>query len=176
MSELEELIGRVKSYECTKHLWRTKHDSIEFIEASKLNRLLTGIPLNKALKCECVEDLFFMLKLDNTKQKAMEKANKQFHLQKGKVIQSYGNDIISEHSSDEQLIEALRINPALIKFFDKVPDNWEQIIKKGVKVVRKAKEIISEVKEIVSEIKDAVEDVKESTTLVKKRKPTAKKS
>lgn len=176
MNELEELIERVKSYESTKQIWRTKHYSVEFVEASKLNKLLTGIPLNKALKCECVEDLFFMLKLDNTKQKAMEKANKQFHLQKGKVIQSYNSDIITEHSSDEQLIEALRNNPGLIKFFDKVPDNWEQIIKKGIKAVKKAKEVVSELKEIVSEIKDAVEDVKEKHTLVKKRKPTVKKS
>ena len=172
---MDELIERVLSYECTKHIWRANPSSIEWIEASKLNKVLTGIPLNKSAKCECIEDLYFMLKMTNSKEKVMEKANKQFHLQKGKVIQSYGNDIISEHSSDEQLIEALRSNPALIKFFEKVPDNWEQIIKKGVRAVRKAKEVVSEVKEIVSEIKDAVDNIKEKPTLVKKKKPTVKK-
>jgi hypothetical protein len=175
MSELEKLIDRVKGYESTKSFWRSKHDSIEFIEASKLNKILTGIPLNKALKCECVEDLFFMLKLDNTKQKAMEKVNKQFHVKKGKVIMSYGTDQISEHSTDEKIIEALRDNPALIKFLESYPENWKEIIQKGIKVAKKVRKVVSEVKEIVSEITDAVEDVKESVTLVKKRKPTSKK-
>lgn len=176
MSELENLIERVKSYESTKSFWRAKHDSIEWQEANKLNKILTGIYLNRNAKCECIEDLFFMIKIEQTKNRAMEKANQQFRLQKGKVIMSFGTDHISEHSTDEQLMEALRVNPALIKFFEVFPEDWEKVIKKGVKVAKKIKTIVSEVEEVISDVKDAVEEIKESTKLVKKRKPTVKKS
>jgi hypothetical protein len=88
---------------------------------------------------------------------------------------SYGTDQISEYSTDEKIIEALRDNPALIKFLESYPENWKEIVQKGIKVAKRVRKVVSEVKEIVSEITDAVEDVKESVTLVKKRKPTSKK-
>jgi hypothetical protein len=146
---MQEQINKVLSYEKTKNIWRGNHLSEEWIEANKLNITLFGISLNKAKKCECIEDLFFALKRPNITNKIIEKMEKQFHVKKGAVIMSFNADTITEHSTDSQCISALKSNPTLIKFFEKVPENWEKIV--GIK--EDIKEIIEDIKEVVQSVK-----------------------
>lgn len=133
---MTEKIQEVLSYEKTKQIWRSNPNSIEWIEANKLNFLLFGIHLNKSAKCECIEDLFFALKRDNIINKITEKMEKEFFLKKGVLVQSFNHDAISEHSTDAECLNALNANPGIIKFFDKVPD-WFKDGKKKKPVVKK---------------------------------------
>ena len=146
---MENRINKVLSYENTKSEWRGNHLSIEWQEANKLNIDLFGISLNKAQKCECIEDLFFALKRPNIVNKITEKMEKQFHVKKGSVVMSFGADTITEHSTDKQCISALKHNPTLIKFFEKVPENWQKI----VGIVEDVKELAEELKEVIAIVK-----------------------
>ena len=146
---MENRIKEVLSYECTKHLWRGNHLSDEWQKANKLNIDLFGISLNKAQKCECIEDLFFALKRPNIVNKIIEKMEKQFHVKKGSVVMSFGADTITEHSTDKQCISALKHNPTLIKFFEKVPENWQKL----VGIVEDVKELAEEIKEVIAVVK-----------------------
>lgn len=127
--DIEQLIESVKASEATKSNWRNKHDSEEFRNASKLNKLIFDKPLNHAKKCECIEDLFFYLNRKNVKSQIMEKQNKVFVLMSGKLITSFLHETISVHSTDEQCIEALKASPGIIKFFKSYPENWRDICK-----------------------------------------------
>ena len=142
---MEERINKVLSYEKTKSEWRGNHLSIEWQKANKLNIDLFGISLNKAQKCECIEDLFFALKRPNIVNKIIEIMEKEFHVKKGSVVMSFGADTITEHSTDKQCISALKHNPTLIKFFEKVPENWQSIVGL-VEDVKEVKEVIAVVK------------------------------
>lgn len=133
---MQEKIQRVLSYEKTKHIWRGDSNSTEWIEANELNNILFGISLNKSAKCECIEDLFFALKRDNIINKITTKMEKEFLVKKDVLIQSFNHDAISEHSSDEECINALNANPAIEKFFDKIPD-WFKEGKKKKPTVKK---------------------------------------
>ena len=133
---MEKKINKVLSYENTKQVWRSNPNSTEWIEANELNVLLFDIQLNKSAKCECIEDLFFALKRDNIINKITEKMEKEFFVKKGVLIQSFNHDAISEHSTDAECLEALKISPEIIKFFDKVPD-WFVEGKKKKPVVKK---------------------------------------
>ena len=146
---MEQRINKILSYEKTKQEWRGNHLSIEWQEANKLNIDLFGISLNKAQKCECIEDLFFALKIPNIVNKITEKMEKQFHVKKGSVVMSFGADTITEHSTDKQCISALKHNPTLIKFFEKVPENWKKI----VGIVEDVKELAEEIKEVIAVVK-----------------------
>ena len=146
---MENRINKVLSYEKTKSEWRGNHLSIEWQEANKLNIDLFGISLNKAQKCECIEDLFFALKRPNIINKIKEKMEKQFHVKKGSVVMSFGADTITEHSTDKQCISALKHNPTLIKFFEKVPENWKKLV--GIK--EDIKELAEEIKEVIAVVK-----------------------
>lgn len=146
---MENRINKVLSYEKTKSEWRGNHLSIEWQEANKLNIDLFGISLNKAQKCECIEDLFFALKRPNIINKITEQMEKQFYVKKGSVIMSFGIDTITEHSTDAQCISALKHNPVLIKFFEKVPENWQKI----VGIVEDVKELAQDIKEVVQLVK-----------------------
>ena len=146
---MQNEIDKVLSYEKTKSIWRGNHLSDEWQEANKLNITLFGISLNKAQKCECIEDLFFALKRPNITNKIIEIMEKQFHVKKGAVIMSFGVDTITEHSTDVQCISALKHNPALIKFFEKVPENWQKI----VGLVEDVKEVIEDIKEVIKVVR-----------------------
>lgn len=127
--DIEQLIESVKESEATKSNWRNKHDSEEFRNASKLNKLIFDKPLNHAKKCECIEDLFFYLNRKNVKSQIMEKQKKVFVLMPGKIVTSFLHETISVHSTDEQCIEALKASPGIIKFFKSYPENWREICK-----------------------------------------------
>ena len=146
---MENRINKVLSYEKTKSEWRGNHLSIEWQEANRLNIDLFGISLNKAQKCECIEDLFFALKRPNIVNKIKEKMENQFHVKKGSVVMSFGADTITEHSTDKQCISALKHNPTLIKFFEKVPENWQKLV--GIK--EDIKELAEEIKEVIQAVK-----------------------
>ena len=103
---MTEKIQEVLSYEKTKQVWRSNPNSIEWIEANKLNFLLFGINLNKSAKCECIEDLFFALKRDNIINKITEKMEKEFFLKKVELVQSFNHDAISEHQTDAECLNA----------------------------------------------------------------------
>lgn len=124
---MEELIERVKASEKTKAVWRKNPKSMEWQEASKLNKILVGIPLNPSSKCECIEDLFFLLKRDNIQKTILQKMEKKFILKAGKLIQSAYFENIGEASSDESMINALKRSPSLIVHFKQVPENWKEI-------------------------------------------------
>lgn len=125
--DIEQLIESVKASEATKNNWRNKHDSEEFRNASKLNKLIFDKPLNHAKKCECIEDLFFYLNRKNVKSQIMVKQKKVFVLMPGKIVTSFLHETISVHSTDEQCIEALKASPGIIKFFKSYPENWREI-------------------------------------------------
>ena len=161
---MEQLIKRVLSYEPTKNNWRTKYNSVEFQEASKLNHLLFGVDLNRSAKCECVEDLFFMLKKPQSTIKIKDEMERQYFLKKGKVLTSFKfPNAITSNSSDEELAKALELEPAIIKFFDKVPGKdlttpkmtFEASIKEAEKEVEQ-----EDVKEIATAENSTVEELK----------------
>jgi hypothetical protein len=126
--DIENLIDEVKKSESTKHIWRTKFDSLEFRNASKLNKLLFDKHLNQAKKCECIEDLFFYLNRKNLKSQIMENLKKEFILFPGKIVCSHLHETISEHSTDKECIEALKASPGIKRFFKTLPENWEDIV------------------------------------------------
>ena len=129
--ELQERIQKVLSYEKTKSKWRGNHNSIEFVEASKLNNDLFGMPLNRTKKCKCIEDLFYMIarmsteKLNQIKSKTMA----QFELKKDKLIMLHGmsQQISNKNLTDDIAISILTKYPSHIKTFDKFPANWEEL-------------------------------------------------
>lgn len=165
---MNDLLNRVLSYEATKAIWRSNVNSIEFQEASKLNLLLFGLKLNAAKKCECIEDLFFMIKKPNILNKLEMEENRQFFLKKGKVIQSFACDIITEKSSDKEMIAALKASPGLIKFFDRFPEDWKSIC--GLESGNSKKENVVEtttdkVEELIIEETKEVDPIEEMTVV-----------
>ena len=123
---MEQLFNRVKASESSKSIWRSDHDSIQFKAASKVNKILNGIPLNKAPRCECLEDLFFQLKRMNVKQKINIMESKQFYL-KDVMIMSHNCKAVTKDSSDADLIAVLKVSESHIKHFEKYPENWREI-------------------------------------------------
>lgn len=153
---MQELIDKVFSYEKTKEIWRSKYTSIEFIEASKLNKLLFGIELNQSKGCQCIEDLFFMLKRPKINEKIKMNMEKKFKVKKNTCIMMMGNDPLTEHSTDEQCINALRVHKGYSKYFEILPKNWEEIIDKTEKVVKEIVEVVEDAKEIIDEVSEMV--------------------
>jgi hypothetical protein len=136
---MENLIKEVLASESTKNKWRNKYDSIEFKNATKLNKLLFGIHLNQSVGCQCVEDLFFYIKRKNN---FMNK----FKLRKGLVVTSFLHSTITEHSTDAEFIQALKVSPASIKYFTEYPENWKDIVS-GKEILPSSKEMREQLKE-----------------------------
>ena len=136
---MENLIKQVLASESTKNQWRNKYDSIEFKNATKLNKLLFGIHLNQSVGCQCVEDLFFYIKRKNN---FMNK----FKLRKGLVVTSFLHATITEHSTDAEFINALKVSPGAIKYFTEYPENWKDIVS-GKEILPSSKEMREQLKE-----------------------------
>jgi hypothetical protein len=136
---MENLIKQVLASENTKNQWRNKYDSVEFKNATKLNKLLFGIHLNQSVGCQCVEDLFFYIKRKNN---FMNK----FKLRKGLVVTSFLHATITEHSTDAEFINALKVSPGAIKYFTEFPENWRDIVS--------GKDILPTVKEMREQLKE----------------------
>lgn len=127
---MENLVLKVLESEKTKDVWRGNYNSIEWNEANELNIFLFGISLNRSLNCNCIEDLFFMIKNPKINEKIKNKMEKKFIVKKDVClsIMALAGDNLTIHSSDEQCIEVLRISKAYSKFFEILPENWEAII------------------------------------------------
>lgn len=150
---LEQLYESVLKSEATKNAWRHKHDSTEFRNASKLNQIAFGKPLNKRRKCECIEDLFLLIKNPKTKERIMSQENQLFKLKEHKHI-SLHCGVFTQHSNDEQLIKLLNLHPGHIIHFERYPDNWEEIVSGKAKAPKQEAQNVDEV--------DPVEDVQET--------------
>ena len=132
------LLDIVKQSEKTKNIWREDYNSIEWKNANKLNILLYGMSLNQKPKCSCLEDLFFMLKSNNINQKFKDKMEQKFKIKKGKLVSSFKFGFhLSEQSNDEQIMEALRLDPNLIVYFDSYPEDWKIVV--GLEKKQRAK-------------------------------------
>lgn len=132
------LLDIVKQSEKTKNIWREDYNSTEWKNANKLNILLYGMSLNQKPKCSCLEDLFFMLKSNNINQKFKDKMEQKFKIKKGKLVSSFKFGFhLSEQSNDEQIKEALRLDPNLIVYFDEFPEDWKIVV--GLEKKQRAK-------------------------------------
>jgi hypothetical protein len=125
---MKELFERVKASQSSLKDWRNVHTSTEWKEASKVNEILNGIPLNRSRNCECIEDLFFQLNRVNINQIIHMKQEQKFNLPKGTVITLHGCQVITENSTDEQMMNLLKLSPAHIVKFTKYPDNWKELV------------------------------------------------
>lgn len=139
---MNELLVQVLASESEKHIWRNDYSSLNWKNASRLNVILFNLPLNKSIGCNCIEDLFFMLEQPNINQKIKTIMAKKFKVKPGKLIQTFGCDHVSEHSSDELCILLLKKYPQHIKNFESYPSNWEEIVENYEP--RKAGEAINE--------------------------------
>jgi hypothetical protein len=134
-----ELKDKVLASESTKSVWRKNHNSIEWQNASKLNKFLFGKSLNQNAKCECIEDLFMMLKANSINQKIINKMEKEFIFKKGVILQTNGHGVLTESSSDEKCMRFLNDYPNAIKNFKSFPKDWE---KKCAEFVGAKKEVV----------------------------------
>jgi hypothetical protein len=126
---MKNLIDIVRNSESSKSKWRGNYLSDEWKNANQLNIVLFGIGLNRSPKCDCLEDLFFMLKSKNINQKYIDKMEQVFKIKKGKLVSSFKFGFhISEQSNDEQIKEALRLDPNLIVYFESYPEDWKVIV------------------------------------------------
>lgn len=143
----QELFERVKRNEATKSSWRNRLDSQQRRDASRLNQILTGMPLSDRVGCECVDDLYFLMKR-YTKNKQINQIpinmENQFQLEKDRVIMLHGCNPVSSKSSDKELIALLKKYPGQISRFVKYPDNWREVV--GLDEATKGKEKTKEVK------------------------------
>lgn len=132
MDTQAERIKYVLSLEKSKGQWRKKFGSKEFMAASALNQELFGIPLNKSRKCQCIEDMFFLLnRMDTAKLNQINTIKmSRFKLKKGKVIMVHGltTALTSANMTDEKAIELLKKHKGHIKNFESFPPDWEQIV------------------------------------------------
>lgn len=137
---LHERISSVLATEKTKKVWRNKFDSIEYKNASSLNYELFGMHLNKRIGCQCVDDLFFMLRsytseVINQKQKQIMS---QFQLKKNKMIVVHGHEpLTNANITDEKALNLLKKYPGHIASFEKLPDNIDELLGKETKKTEK---------------------------------------
>jgi hypothetical protein len=142
MTELQSQIEKVKGFERTKNVWRTKYSSTEFVQASRLNQALFGIPLNHAAKCQCIEDLFYYIN-NSTNEKIHQiqnKMNQKFKFKKDTVIMLHGmNETLTEHNlTDEKAVELLSKYPSHIGSFEEFPKDWKALAEAAKKPVKGA--------------------------------------
>jgi hypothetical protein len=124
---MKELINRVRASKATKSKWKGSHNSKEWQDASKLNLLLFGKPLNKRLNCECLNDLFLLMdhKISKLNTITMNNQNSQFRLSNEQsIIMLHGCMPLSKHSTDKQFLSMLKHHPGQIVKFASFPSDW----------------------------------------------------
>jgi len=162
--ELQDLIKYVLRNEKTRKQWRDKHQSEEWKAASKVNQMLYNKPLNRRVGCECLEDLYKLLKHRKTQNKIIMNKERKFIL-KDRTIMLHGCDPVTRNSSEEALIKILRKSKAHIVSFETYPENWEDIVDgkigldgaKATKPKAELKEADPEVE--VKEVDELVEEI-----------------
>ena len=124
-----ELIESVLKNQSTVDVWKNDFKSKEYEQAGELNKLLFGIPLNRTVGCQCVNDLYIYLNNKHKKQYLMNLENRQFLIKQNKLIQLHGlGKVLSSHSSEEDCIKLLKDNPSQIAHFERYPANWKEIV------------------------------------------------
>ena len=138
---MNEKIQRVIASESTKETWRDHYNSTEWKEANDINILLFGMPLNKRPKCNCLDDLFFMLKSSKSLTKINMENSRKFKIRKGITISNHRlPNMLTEHSSDEEIIFAISILPHVANECEIKPENWKEVVEQGVE----ANEVVEE--------------------------------
>src|SRR5690554_4195050 len=139
---LKNKIKNVLLSERTKKIWRDDFNSTEYKQASELNKILFGIPLNQMKGCQCVDDLFALIKHkysneENINLKIKQMENK-FRLKKDVLIMSHqlGDPISNNNLTDEMAIRILKLSKKNVDKFEVLPENWEQLV--DGKVTKKA--------------------------------------
>ncbi len=168
----QELIDRVFQSKVTKKQWRNKHESTEWLEANAVNKALFQDTFSRSTNCGCIDDFFYLLELKLSKQSINQVMDKQFVLKKGKLIMSFGADMVTENSTDDQCIALLKLNKKHASKFAKLPENWEEIVdnytpKKADKlndVEKPVKEKKTRAKRTVKVVEEPKEDVEETET------------
>jgi len=125
---IKSQIDTLLKNEATKNVWRGDYLSEEWILASELNKILFDIPLNQSRTCNCIEDLYFMIKAPKIEIKIKNKMEKLFKLRKDTVLTSFDFNAITETSSDAECISALKKYPSLIKHFEVYPENYLELV------------------------------------------------
>lgn len=131
---LEEKIEAVKKLEKTKKVWRKNYGSAEFKLASSLNMDLYGMPLNQSPNCQCIEDLFYLIKSMTVKtiNQKQQQMTGQFKLKVGIVLALHGlNEMVTESNlTDEKALKILKKYPGHIVSFSAYPADWKALVKK----------------------------------------------
>jgi ubiquinone/menaquinone biosynthesis C-methylase UbiE len=70
----------------------------------------------------------------------------KFKLRKGLVVTSFLHATITEHSTDAEFIQALKVSPGAIKYFTEYPENWKDIVS-GKEIIPSSKEMREQLKE-----------------------------
>jgi hypothetical protein len=125
---IEQLIEEVKSYKPTVNSWRNNFNSKEYQAASKLNKLLFGISLNRRKNCNCVDDLLLLIYSKTINQK-IETMNSNFRLKPNAMIMLHGIDAVTnDNLTDEIAINILKKYPSHSVTFEKLPTNWRELV------------------------------------------------
>ena len=131
MKTIDEKIKQVLKTKATLSDWKNNFDSNEYKEASELNRILFGIPLNRIKNCDCVNDLMnYIFNLSDSKINQLKiSMESKFKLKKGKLIMLHGIDmqITEANLTDEKALMLLKKYPAHISSFEVFPENWQEL-------------------------------------------------
>lgn len=164
---MKELIDRVIASESTKEIWRNKHNSPQWMDANELSKSALGKSLNKNTNCECLEDLFRIMRHRQTKKRVIMSKEKRFKVKPNSVIMVHGCKPVTEHSSDEDCIKLLKMHKVHISSFASYPENWEEIVFRNAKSLsvenQDEAEGVSDVEEIEEEFEE--ENQEETTNL-----------
>jgi hypothetical protein len=125
---MEELIQIVLSNQSTLKDWENDFRSEQWKAADNLHFQLFKSHLNQTKNCSCLTDFYNALNSKHKIDSIMAKENAQF-VYKDKVTTLHGlSKVISKNSSEEDLKMLLRISPAHIVYFERYPENWEEIV------------------------------------------------
>lgn len=162
-TEYYELLNRIKSYIPSMNNWKDKFDSIQRIEADRFSRFYFGEALEKRKGCGCVEDFINIAKFitfDHITKK-LEKMQRQFEIQKGKLISLGSSDYTNDNITDEKALQILEQAPGFINYFSKYPSNW--------------RDMIGQPNANLSLVSDSPETSEREAELLKKQKKTLQK-
>ncbi len=131
--ELKLLIKEVKATKPTSSVWKNKFDSLEYKQASKLNSILFGMPLNRVKNCSCVNDLFMYISNlnENKINKIKETMESKFKLKESVgviLLHGINMELSNANMTDEKALTLLKKYPIHIKSFEAYPQNWEELI------------------------------------------------
>jgi hypothetical protein len=156
---LHERISLVLATEKTKKVWRNKFESTEYKQASSLNYELFGMRLNKRIGCQCVDDLFFMLRSYTSEKITLKQKQimSQFELKKNKMIVVHGHEpLTNANMTDEKALILLKKYPAHVSSFEKLPNNIDELLGKPQLKAKKTDDNVDEQSMIDSKVMETL--------------------